>query len=84
MVEYHFGVVQYRHIPTNDVESIDKIARKHDCTFVQIKDGGGKWLSWFSGPNRGDPFNGALAETVLSEVERFGFGHYFNRIGGSE
>jgi len=28
------------------------------------------WVSWFSGPNYGEPFDDALAQAVLEDIER--------------
>ena len=28
------------------------------------------WVSWFSGPNYGEPFDDALARAVLEDIER--------------
>ena len=46
----------------------DQIANKHGVTFVQIKDPGGGWISWFAGPNLGDPFDRWRAARVREEL----------------
>ena len=82
MSEHHFGVLQNRRIPASDVERIDAIAQTHGCCFVQIKDGN-TWKAWFSGPNRGEPFDRAMATAVLDDVEAAGLGAYWVDEEGS-
>jgi hypothetical protein len=30
----------------------------------------GDWIGWFSGPNRGEPFNSDLAQRVMDRVQK--------------
>ena len=48
----------------------ERIARKHDVTFNYVDDPGNGWMSWFAGPNCGEPFDSALARAVRSDIER--------------
>ena len=69
MGEYHFGVGRGR---AKHVQRIDRIARKHGADFVCCNLPGDGWRYWFSGPNRGFPFDGAMARAVEADLEAVG------------
>ena len=67
--EFMFGVQKGRLAP-REVRRRERIARKHDVVFSYFHDPGNGWVSWFSGPNYGEPFDGALARAVQEDIER--------------
>lgn len=74
MSEHMFGVTR-RRLPAAEVKRRDRICRKHGgYGYTQYDEShgtahGGRWIGWFSGPNRGDPFDRQLAHAVMAEVE---------------
>ena len=75
MSEYMFGTTR-RKLTSAQVKRRDRI-----CTdeggygYQQIDEShgtaeGGRWLGWFSAPNRGEPFDRLLSRRVLEAVER--------------
>lgn len=48
----------------------ERIARKHGVCFNYFNDPGNGWVSWFSGPNYGEPFDSNLAKAVRADIER--------------
>ena len=75
MNEYMFGT-SYDRITRKEAKRREQIAKKHGVWFTEInvKQGScpginnGRYQSWFSGPNRGWPFDDQLRERVLSEI----------------
>lgn len=46
------------------------IAARHGCEWTEIYDkSGGWWKSWFSCPNRGEPFDSQTADAVMRDVK---------------
>lgn len=68
MSEFMFAVNRGK-LDVREVERREAIAEKHEVTFVYIKDPGQGYLSWFAGPNRGEPFDGALRRAVVADIE---------------
>lgn len=65
MAQHHFAVSRTL-LPARTVQRRDSIAREiagRTAAFVQICEGG-RWLSWASIPNRGEPFDRALAREI--------------------
>ena len=46
----------------------NKIAKKHGIDWTCVNLPGDGWQSWFAGPNRGNPFDRDLQNTVLAEL----------------
>jgi hypothetical protein len=55
-----------------DAKRIDAIARKHGAVFVQATLPGTGYQHWFAAPNRGEPFDSALARAISEELEAAG------------
>lgn len=69
MSEYCFGVSTTR--PTRAIaRKLERIARRHGAVMIEIEDPGSGYKRWFVGPNRGDPFDRALADAVAADVDR--------------
>jgi len=67
MSEYMFSVTK-RRLPMRVANRRDRICQKHGgYGYTQINQADGTWLGWFSGPNRGEPFDTSLANRVLDE-----------------
>ncbi len=62
--------VQNGRLTAREKQRRERIARKHGVEFVCFDDPGNGWMSWFAGPNYGEPFDGALARAVRSDIER--------------
>lgn len=75
MSEYMFGVT-HRKLSARECKRRDRICQDEGgYGYSQIDDShgtadGGRWIGWFSGPNRGEPFDGQLAARVLARVEK--------------
>lgn len=73
MSEYLFGTVHHK-LSAREVWRRDRICREEGgYGFSQIDEShgtaaGGRWLGWYSGPNRGNPFDQELAARVLARV----------------
>lgn len=67
MGEYFFGLGRGR-VKASVERRVDRIAKKHGARFVAVKLPGEGPRFWFSGPNRGEPFDRALALEVLAAV----------------
>lgn len=67
--EFMFGVRKGK-LTAREERRRERIARKHDVVFNYFNDPGNGWVSWFSGPNYGEPFDGALARAVQEDIER--------------
>ena len=71
MSEYMFGISHTK--PTRvQAKKIERIARQHGCWWQELREPGRGYQSWFSGPNRGCPFDGAMAEEVYDHLDRAG------------
>ena len=71
MSEYMFGVS--RVCPTRTAaRRIERIAKKHGATLVEVRLPGTGYQRWFAGPNLGSPFDGQLARDVTSDLTAAG------------
>lgn len=74
MGEYMFGVTP-RKLSARAVARRDRLCRQHGgYGYQQVDEShgtaeGGRWVGWYSGPNRGAPFDGMLATKVLAAVK---------------
>ncbi len=69
MSEHMFGVTHAK-VSARECNRRDRICREEGGHgYTQIKEAGGGWLGWFSGPNLGDPFDRDLAKRVTARVE---------------
>jgi hypothetical protein len=64
----HMFLVRRGKLTSLEVEQRERIAKFHGIAFVYANIPGTGWQSWFSGPNRGAPFDDALARTVALDV----------------
>ncbi len=72
MGEYMFGVRRGT-LPAATVKKIERIAKLHGCTFVgPVTIPGTGVQSWFAGPNRGFPFDDAMARAVFDDLDAAG------------
>ena len=69
MSAYFFGSGNGR-IDDDMARRADTIARRHDATLTPYNDPARGWRYWFKGPNRGAPFDGAMARAVAEEIEQ--------------
>lgn len=68
--ETFFGLTKVR-MSQADGRKLDVIAQEHGATFVgPLSIPGNDLRGWFSGPNRGEPFDRALREAVMADVQR--------------
>lgn len=73
MAEYMFGVTR-RKLSAPVVKRRDRICTEEGgWGYTQINeshgtDHRGRWVGWFTGPNRGEPFDGDLAARVYARV----------------
>ena len=67
--EFMFGVRKGK-LTAREERRRERIARKHGVVFNYGDFPGNGWMSWFAGPNYGEPFDGALARAVRSDIER--------------
>jgi hypothetical protein len=69
MTEYMFGVSHDR--PTRKIaRKMNTAAKKHGAYLVEAHLPGTGYQRWFCGPNRGEPFNGAMAKAVLADISK--------------
>lgn len=74
MSEHMFGVTRGK-LSRDEVKRRDRICRElGGYGFTQIDEShgtahGGRWIGWFSGPNRGDPFDRVFAREVLEATD---------------
>jgi hypothetical protein len=71
MSEFHFGVGNGR-VNSGTARRIDKIAAKHDATFVAVTLPGNGPRYWFSCANLGHPFDGAIRDAVIADLTTAG------------
>ena len=68
MSEYMFGVTR-RKVSAREYAKRDQICHEEGgYGYTQINRPGNGWLGWYSGPNRGEPFNRNLAARVEAAV----------------
>jgi len=70
MTMFQFGVHRSgARIPRKEVAQRQRIAERHECHYVYWWDEAERRAhAWFAGPNLGHPFDKALADAVLAEV----------------
>ena len=68
ITEYCFGVQRGR-LSEKEQKRRKRIARRHGANFVYADIPGDGWKSWFTCPNRGEPFDGATRRAVMADVE---------------
>ena len=73
MSEYHFMVGRGRIPDEARAKQIDRIAREHGASFTAVDLPGDGPRYWFSCPNRGAPFDGAVSAAVRKALEAAGF-----------
>lgn len=67
MGEYFFG------LHNGHLKAVaGKIAKKHGATHVNFTEPTGRKRGWFSGPNRGEPFDSRLASAVMADIDKAG------------
>lgn len=67
-----FGVRRGK-LPAATVRKIERIAKRHGCTFVgPVSIPGNGVQSWFAGPNRGSPFDDTMARSVFEDLAAAG------------
>lgn len=71
MSEYMFGYTRGR-LARHTEQRAARIAERHDCILHHINNPGQGWISWFAGPNFGQPFDGAMAAAVHADLEKAG------------
>jgi hypothetical protein len=73
MSEHMFGVTRHK-LSARDVARRDRICREEGgYGYTQVDDSpahGNRWIGWFVGPNRGEPFNRQLADRVLARIKK--------------
>ena len=68
MSEHMFGYAM-GHVTRKEEDRRDAICiEEGGYGFTQINDPGHGWKGWFTGPNLGAPFDGALASRVLARI----------------
>lgn len=68
MGEYIFGVGDGR-LAEKTAKAAGRIARRHGCWLVRYTEGDGSSPRyWFSGPNRGEPFDRDMAAAVKRDL----------------
>jgi len=71
MSEYMFGTSRVK--PSRkDAKAMAKVAKKHRCSFIEVVLPGTGYQRWFSGPNRGHPFDQTLSQGVYKDLETLG------------
>jgi hypothetical protein len=65
----HMFLVRRGKLTLSEARRRERVAARHGCTFTYGTFPGIGWQSWFSGPNRGAPFDDALARTVAADLE---------------
>ena len=69
MSEHMFGVTREK-ITQREYDRRNRICiEEGGHGYTEIHDPGQGWLGWFSGPNRGEPFDRQLERRVLDRVE---------------
>lgn len=65
-MSFHFGYGRGK-LSKSEQTRVSSIARKHGATFTYALMSDGQQY-WFSTSNHGQPFDGALAKAVMTEV----------------
>lgn len=72
MSEFFFGLGN-GFVTAKVRDRLNRIAKRHGAWFVRYKEPGrGTWRYWLACPNRGNPFDQAIARAVLDDVEASG------------
>lgn len=71
MAQHMFGCGRGR-INNKIATRANEVARRHGAVLNNINNPGQGWIYWFAGPNRGDPFDRAMANAVRDDLEREG------------
>lgn len=64
---YMFGV-HYGHL----TRKADQIAKRHGASHINYTEPRGERRGWFVCPNRGAPFDQAVADAVFADIDRIG------------
>jgi len=64
----HFFALHTGHLTAK----ADKIAQRHDAWHVNYTEPNGQRRGWFACRNRGNPFDQATANAVMSDIDRAG------------
>lgn len=67
MSEHVFGVSRQR-ITRDQARKLERIAKRHDATLVEVVLPGVGYQRWFAGPNLGFPFDRAVETAVACEI----------------
>ena len=67
MSEYLFGL-HHGHLKAK----ADKIAKRHDAWHINYTEPNGQKRGWFSCRNLGSPFDQAIADAVIADIEKVG------------
>lgn len=71
MGEYSFGISHTK--PTRNIARVmRKIAERHSAYFIEATLPGTGYQRWFSGPNRGAPFDQAMKDAVIDDLIKAG------------
>lgn len=73
---YLFGIT-YRKPTLDERTTRQTVAKRHGCTYVEVNRrkgsspgiNGGDYQGWFSGPNRGEPFDTQLRLDVMADLQ---------------
>lgn len=65
----YFFLVGRGYVDDRTRAAVDRVAAKHGVTFVRVNLPGEGWRFWFSGPNRGAPFDRELAARVRADLD---------------
>jgi len=69
MSEFMFCVEKGK-LTAREEQRRERIARRHGVVFNYADFPGNGWMSWFAGPNYGEPFDSNLAKAVRADIER--------------
>jgi hypothetical protein len=69
MSEFMFGVSREK--PTRKAAKLmNRIAERHGAYLVEVQLPGTGYQRWFAGPNRGNPFDEAMARAVYDDIAK--------------
>jgi hypothetical protein len=71
MSQHMFSVSRNKPSRVN-ARKIENIAKRNECDFVEYVDPGDGYKNWFAGPNRGAPFDDAMARAVMGDLRAAG------------
>lgn len=69
MSQFMFGVSRHR-VSKSVERKLETIAKRHGAELVVCVLPGTGYQRWFTGPNYGAPFDGALSSAVYADIER--------------